>query len=110
MPVLPPAAGLATEKTQRRKEPMNVKPVGARVLVFFKTEEKTQAGLILAKSAQEKPEFCTILAVGDGVGNKDLQVGTKVMVHRYAGTDIEYDGIQASLVKESDVIAIVEDE
>ena len=42
--------------------------------------------------------------------NKDLQVGTKVMVHRYAGTDIEYDGIQASLVKESDVIAIVEEE
>lgn len=109
MPVLPPASGLAAEKTQRRKEPMNVKPVGARVLVFFKTEEKTQAGLILAKSAQEKPEFCSILAVGDGVENKDLQVGTKIMVHRYAGTDIEYDGIKASLVKESDVIAIVEE-
>lgn len=89
---------------------MNVKPVGARVLVFFKTEEKTEAGIILAKSAQEKPEFCTILAVGDGVENKELQVGTKIMVHHYAGTDIEYDGLKASLVKESDVIAIVEDE
>lgn len=89
---------------------MNVKPMGTRILVFFKTEEKTKAGLILAKSAQEKPKFCTILAVGDRVENKELQVGTKIMVHRYAGTDIEYDGIQASLVKESDVIAIVEEE
>lgn len=112
MPLLPSTLGMAlpAEKNEKEEETMNIKPVGARVLVFFKTEEKTQAGLILAKSAQEKPEFCTILAVGDGVENKDLLVGTKIMVHRYAGTDIEYDGIKASLVKESDIIAIVNDE
>lgn len=85
-----------------------IKPVGDRVLVFYKNEEKTRGGIVLAKSAREKPEFCTILAIGDKVKNKELYVGAKVIVHRYAGTDIECDGMKTSLVKESDIIAILD--
>lgn len=89
---------------------MKIKPVGSRVLVYFKTEKKTQAGLILAKSAQVKPEYATIIITGDGVKNKDLQIGTKIIAHRYAGTDINLDGVSVSLINEADIIAIVKDE
>lgn len=100
---------MAVKKAKRRKRTMKIKPVGDRVLVFFEQKEKSRGGIILAKSAQKKPEYCTVLVAGSGVKNKDLKPGVKIIAHRYAGTDIELGGLKASLVREKDIIAILDD-
>lgn len=88
----------------------NITPLGQRVLVYFGEKEKVSAsGLLIAESAQKKPEICTIINVGADVENKSLAAGTKILIQHYAGTDIKIDKSSFTLVNEKDIIAIVED-
>lgn len=88
----------------------NITPLGQRVLVHFADKEKVSAGgLLIAESAQKKPEICEIVKVGADVENKDLAAGNKVLIQHYAGTDITIDKKSFTLVNEKDIIAIVED-
>lgn len=92
------------------KDIKDITPLGQRVLVHFGEKEKVSAGgLILAESAQEKPEICTIVKVGVDVENKDLAAGIKVLIQHYAGTDIKIGKASFTLVNEKDIIAIVGD-
>ena len=94
---------------------MNIKPLLDRVVVKSKEpEEKTKGGLILASSAKEKPEIVEIVAVGPGgiVDGKEvkmeLKVGDNVLISKYSGTEVKLDGKELTIVRQSDVLAIVE--
>ena len=92
-----------------------VKPLQDRVLVkMVEKEETTKSGIILAGNAQEKPQVAEVLAVGPG-GDVDgrevkmfVKVGQKVIISKYAGTEIKYNGEEMIIVKQSDILATVE--
>ena len=95
---------------------MNVKPLGDRVVIkMIESEEKTKGGLILTANAHDKPEVAEVLAVGPGgiVDGKEVKmqvkVGQKVIYSKYAGTEVKLDGETYIVVRESDILAIVED-
>ncbi|MBR2500461.1 MAG: co-chaperone GroES [Clostridia bacterium] len=94
---------------------MNIKPLGDRVVIkMVETEETTKSGIILTGSAKEKPQMAEIVAVGPGgmVDGKEvkmeLKVGDKVITSKYAGTEIKFDGVEYTILKQSDVLAVVE--
>ena len=94
---------------------MTVKPLGDRVVIKnCEAEETTASGLILAGSAKEKPQMAIVIAVGPG-GNVDgkeitmhVQAGQKVICSKYAGTEVKVDGEELVIVRQSDILAIVE--
>ena len=94
---------------------MTVKPLGDRVVIKnVEAEETTKSGLILTSAAKEKPQMAVVLAVGPG-GNVDgkeikMQVteGQKVIYSKYAGTEVKIDGEELILVRQSDILAVVE--
>ncbi|KAK4344359.1 hypothetical protein RND71_037453 [Anisodus tanguticus] len=93
----------------------SLKPLGDRVLVKIKTaEEKTTGGILLPTSAQSKPQGGEVVAVGEGrtIGKTTVEVsiknGTQVLYSRYAGTEVEFDGSKHLLVKEDDIVGILE--
>ena len=92
-----------------------IKPLADRVLIkMMEGEEKTESGIILSSGSQEKPQIAEVLAVGEGQvvdGKKEemyVRKGDKVVVSKYAGTEIKYEGIEYIIVKQSDILAIVE--
>ena len=92
-----------------------IKPLADRVLVKMKEgEETTQSGIILSASAKEKPQVAEVIAVGPGGkidGNMvEMQVkpADKVIISKYAGTEVKYEGEEYLIVKQSDILAIVE--
>ena len=92
-----------------------IKPLADRVLIkMIENEETTKSGILLAPAAKEKPLVAEVLAVGPGgvVEGKEekleIKVGDKVIVSKYAGTEIKYEGQELVIVKQSDVLAIVE--
>ncbi len=94
---------------------MTLKPLADRVVVkLVEAEEKTKTGIILTASAQEKPQIAEVIAVGPGgiVDGKEVQmtvkVGDKVITSKYAGTEVKCDGIEYNIVRQSDILAIVE--
>lgn len=94
---------------------MTIKPLADRVVIkMVEAEEKTKSGIILAAAAQEKPEITEVVAVGPGGivdGNEvkmTLKIGDKVLISKYAGTEVKVDGVEYSIVRQSDVLAIVE--
>lgn len=94
---------------------MNIKPLADRVVVKMKeAEEKTKGGIILAESAKEKPEIAEIVAVGPGgiIDGKEvkmeLSVGDNVLISKYSGTEVKIDGVEYTILKQSDVLAKVE--
>ena len=89
---------------------MTLKPLAANVLLKGVEEEKTAGGLILATSNKEKPVISTVVAVGPGTEDdpRTVKAGDKVVVSKYAGTEIKLDGETYSIVKVSDILAIVE--
>ena len=94
---------------------MTIKPVEDRVLIkAVEAEETTKSGIILAASAQEKPSIAEVVAVGPGGvvdGNEVkmyLKPGDRIIVGKYAGTQVKLDTEEYTLVKQSDVLAIVE--
>ncbi len=97
---------------------INFKPLGDRVVVEpLEQEERTASGIVLPETAKEKPQKGTILAVGPGgrddKGQRitpDTQVGDTVLFAKYAGTEIKADGKKLLILKESDILAIVEED
>ena len=94
---------------------MNLKPLADRVIIkMVEAEETTKSGIILAGTAKEKPEMAEVLAVGPG-GNVDgkeitmqVTVGQKVIYSKYAGTEVKIDGEELIIVRQSDILVIVE--
>lgn len=95
---------------------MTIKPVADRVLIkTVEAEETTQSGILLAAAAQEKPQIAEVIAVGPG-GMVDgvevamfLKVGDKVIVGKYTGTQVKVDSEEYTIVRQSDVLAVVTD-
>ena len=94
---------------------MTVKPLGDRVVIKnVEAEETTKSGLILTTAAQEKPQMAKVLAVGPGgmVDGKEIvmqvEVGQKVIYSKYAGTEVKIDGEELVIVRQSDILAVVE--
>lgn len=94
---------------------MTVKPLGDRVVIKnVEAEETTKSGLILTSAAKEKPQMAVVLAVGPGgnVDGKDVEmivkVGDKVLTSKYSGTEVKVDGEECTIVRQSDILAIVE--
>lgn len=94
---------------------MTVKPLGDRVVIKnVAAEETTASGLILTSAAQEKPQMAEVLAIGPGgmVDGKEVtmqvEVGQKVIYSKYAGTEVKIDGDELIIVRQSDILAIVE--
>ena len=94
---------------------MTIKPLGERVVVkMMESEETTKSGIVLPGSAQEKPQVAQIVAVGPGEvvdGKKvamEVKKGDKVLISKYAGTEVKLDGEEYTIVKQSDVLAIVQ--
>ena len=94
---------------------MKLQPLADRVVVkMVETEETTKSGIILAGSAKEKPQIAEIVAVGPGgvVDGKEIvmnvKVGDKVITSKYAGTEVKIDEEELIIVRQSDILAIVE--
>ncbi|MDE5628868.1 MAG: co-chaperone GroES [Muribaculaceae bacterium] len=90
---------------------MKLKPLADRVLVQpTAAEEVTASGIIIPDSAKEKPLRGTVLAVGDGTAEEKmiLKVGDEVLYGKYAGTEIDLDGDKVLIMKQADVLAVIE--
>ena len=94
---------------------MTIKPLLDRVVLkSVEAEETTKSGIILAAAAKEKPEIAEVVAVGPGGmvdGNEVemfVKVGDKVITAKYAGTEVKFDGEEYSIVRQSDILAIVD--
>ena len=94
---------------------MKIKPLADRVVVkMVEAEETTKSGIILTASAQEKPQVAEVLEVGPGgvVDGKEVVItvkpGDRVITSKYSGTEIKLDGTEYIIVKQSDILAIVE--
>ena len=92
-----------------------IKPLGSRVLIKMKeSEETTKSGIILASAAQEKPQIAEVIEVGPGekvdgkLEEMYLKKGDNVIVSKYGGTEVKYEGEEYIIVKQEDVLAIVE--
>ncbi|WP_300410915.1 co-chaperone GroES [Lagierella sp.] len=91
---------------------MNLKPIGKRLVVkMLEVEDKTASGIVLPSSAQEKPQVAEVVAISDKLLEKDnlnIEVGSKVIYSKYAGTEVKLDSEEYIVVKLEDVLAIVE--
>ena len=94
---------------------MKLMPLGDRVIIkMMEAEEKTKGGLILTGSAKEKPEVAEVVEVGPGglVDGKEVEMtvkkGQKVITSKYAGTEVKVDGEEYTIVRQSDILAVVE--
>ena len=94
---------------------MKLVPFGDRVVLkHLEAEEKTKSGIVLAGAAKEKPQEAEVIAVGPGgmVDGKEVkmevEVGAKVIYQKYSGTEVKLDGEEYVIVKQSDILAIVE--
>ena len=94
---------------------MNIKPLFDRVVVeSVQSEEKTKSGFILPSSAQEKPQTARVVSVGPGgvVDGKDVtmevKIGDVVLYAKYSGSEFKVDGKEFTILRQSDILAIVE--
>ena len=94
---------------------MKLKPLADRVVIkMVEAEETTKSGIILTAAAQEKPQVAEVLAVGPGgnVDGKDIvmhvKVGDKVITSKYSGTEVKVDGEGLIIVRQNDILAVVE--
>ena len=95
---------------------MTIKPLADRVVIkMLEAEETTKSGIILTSAAQEKPQVAEIIAVGPGgvVDGKEIvmevNVGDKVLISKYAGTQVKLDDEEYTILRQSDILAKVED-
>ncbi len=89
---------------------INIKPLGARVLLEeVAVETRTASGIIIPDAAQEKPSKATIVAVGNGTPSEkiEVKVGDTVLYAKFAGTKIKEDGSDFIIINQSDILAIV---
>jgi chaperonin GroES len=94
---------------------MTIKPLADRVVVkAVEAEETTKSGIVLPGTAKEKPQMAEVVAVGPGglVDGKEVvmtvKVGDKVITSKYAGTEVKCDNVEYNIVRQSDILAIVE--
>ena len=94
---------------------MNIKPLFDRVVIkMVEAEETTKSCIILAGNAKEKPQVAEIVAVGPGgvVEGKEItmqvKVGDRVLISKYAGTEVKLDGQEYTILRQNDILAIVE--
>ena len=94
---------------------MTIKPLADRVVIqMTEAEETTQSGIILAGTDKEKPQVAVVTAVGPGgvVDGKEItmqvKVGDKVLISKYTGTEVKVDGEEYTIVRQGDILAIVE--
>ncbi|MBR2404562.1 MAG: co-chaperone GroES [Clostridia bacterium] len=94
---------------------MTIKPLADRVVIqMTESEETTKSGIVLPGSAQEKPQVAVVTAVGPGgvVDGKEIvmevKVGDKVLISQYAGTKVKLDGVENIIVRQGDILAVVE--
>ena len=94
---------------------MTIKPLLDKLLIQSEeAEETTKSGIVLAGSAKEKPQIARVVAVGPGGmvdGNEvvmTLNAGDRVIISKYAGTEVKLDGQEYTIVRQSDVLAVVE--
>lgn len=94
---------------------MTIKPLLDRVVLKVDNAEQTTAsGIVLSSAAQEKPQFANVIAVGPGgvVDGKEVtmyvSVGDKVITSKYSGTEVKLDGEEYTIVRQSDILAVVE--
>ena len=94
---------------------MTIKPLLDRVVIkMTEAEETTKSGIILTGSAKEKPQIAEIISVGEGgiVDGNEVKMfvkpGQKVLVAKYAGTEVKLDGEEFIIVKQGDILAVVE--
>ena len=95
---------------------LKLKPLADRVVLKQNAaEERTSSGIFLTASAQEKPEVYEVVEVGPGgmVDGKEVEmivkVGDKVLTSKYSGTEVKVDGEECTIVRQSDILAIVEE-
>ena len=95
---------------------MTLKPLADRVVIKrLEAEETTKGGIILTAASKEKPDMSIVVAVGPGgmIDGKEVKMflkpGDKVITSKYMGTEVKIDGEQLTIVKQSDIVAIVED-
>ncbi|NMA17723.1 MAG: co-chaperone GroES [Clostridiaceae bacterium] len=94
---------------------MNIRPLGDRVVIKrLEAEETTKGGIVLPGSAKEKPQVVEVIAVGPGgvVDGKDVimevEVGDHVLISKYAGTEVKMDGVEYTILRQNDILAVVE--
>ena len=94
---------------------MNIKPLGDRVVIRkLEAEATTKSGILLTGTAKEQPQEAKVVAIGPGAmveGKRvpmDVEVGNKVLYSKYAGTDVKVDGEEYIILKQDDILAIVE--
>jgi chaperonin GroES len=95
---------------QLKTENMNIKPLADRVLVKpVAAEEKTISGIIIPDSAKEKPLKGEVMAVGNGTKDEEMvvAVGNTVLYGKYAGQELEWEGVKYLIMKQSDILAII---
>ncbi|NLP14414.1 MAG: co-chaperone GroES [Clostridium sp.] len=94
---------------------MNIRPLADRVVVkMVESEETTKSGIVLPGSAKEKPQVAEVVAVGPGttVDGKEVKmevkIGDKVIISKYSGTEVKFDGQEYTILKQGDILAVVE--
>jgi len=94
---------------------MTIKPLGDRVVIkMIEMEETTKSGIVLPGTAKEKPQVAEIVAVGPGglVDGKEVTMqvkpGDRVLISKYAGTEVKIDNVDYTILKQGDILAIVE--
>ncbi len=93
-----------------------IKPLNDRVLIkMVEAEETTKSGIILTSGSQEKPQIAEVVEVGPGGVDEDgkkivmqIKKGDKVITSKYSGTEVKYEGTEYIIVKQSDILAIVD--
>ena len=91
---------------------MTIKPLGDRVVIkMVETEETTKSGIVLPGAAKEKPQYAEVVAVGPGgvVDGKEIvmevKVGDKVLLSKYAGTEVKLDGQEYTILRQNEILA-----
>ena len=95
---------------------MTIKPLFDKIVIeACEAVEKTESGIFLAGEAKEKPQMATVIAVGPGglIDGKEVtmqvKLGDKILYNKYAGSDFKVDGRNVTILRQSDVLAIIED-
>lgn len=90
---------------------MKIKPLADRVVIqMAEVEEKTASGILLTGTAKEKPQFANVVEVGPGTEDvkMEVKVGDKVIISNYAGTQVKLEGEEYTIVKQADILAIID--
>ncbi|ERK32399.1 MULTISPECIES: co-chaperone GroES [Clostridium] len=94
---------------------MSIKPLGDRVVIKrLEAEETTKSGILLTGAAKERPQEAEVVAIGPGAvvdGSRipmEVKIGDKVLYSKYAGTEVKLDGEEYTILKQDDILAVVE--